>query len=84
MIFCQHGRDRQYRNDYRYLISQRRRERRDHAHVGKDVRFIDLALRPLRLCEKTGCQTPNIVWFSGYTKIDNNCQIKSELLQIMT
>jgi len=84
MIFCQQSIDRQYRNGCRYLISQRRRERRDDAHVCKDVRFIDLALRTLRLCEKTGCQTPSIVWFSGYTKIDNNCQIKSELLQIMT
>ena len=84
MIFYQYRRDWRYKYGYRYLLSRRRRERRDDAHVCKDVRFIHLALRPLRLCEKTGCQTFNIVGFPGYTKIDNNRQIKSELLQITT
>ncbi len=48
----------------------------------KQYRFIHLPLRPLRLCEKTGCNTSSIGWFFAYTKIDNNCQIKPELPQL--
>jgi len=56
MIFCHYNRDWLYRRGFRYLLSQRRRERK-----GRSIKRYCLykkhmpPLRSLRLCEKTVC-----------------------------
>ena len=66
---------------YHTILSQRRSERKGRLikRYCSSKKHMS-PLRSLRLYEKTVCQIYKIGWFSAYTKIDNICQIKPELL----